>query len=106
MYKCFIISCGNASILPAYCNGALCLIDSFVSESEPPCELETVVIVTSEKALILPDSVNELALLETPLFVTIYSSITILPSNNVYHLYHHQNKLHTYRLAFLYKINF
>ena len=66
----------------AYCNGALCLIDSFVSESEPPCELETVVIVTSEKPPILPDSVNELALLETPLFVTIYSSITILPSNN------------------------
>jgi len=57
----------------------LCLIDSFVSDSEPPCEFETVVIVTLENPPILPDKLKELALFDTVLFVTIYSNITILP---------------------------
>ena len=39
-------------------------------------------IVTSEKPPILPESENELALLETSLLVTMYSNITILPSVN------------------------
>ena len=60
----------------------MCLIESFVSPSEPPCEFETVEIVTSVNPPILPDKLNELAPFETFLFVTIYSNITILPSAN------------------------
>ena len=85
---------------------ALCLIDSFVSASEPPCEFETVVIVTLENPPMLPDKLNELALFETVLFVTMYSNITMLPSSKQYRLHHRQSKLHIYHLVSLYKINF
>ena len=60
----------------------MCLIEAFDSPKAPPCEFETVAIVTSENPPILPDKVNELAPFETVMFVTIYSKITIIPSDN------------------------
>ena len=66
----------------AYCKGALCLIDSFVSALAPPCELDTVEIVTSVNPPMLPDKLNALAPFDSVIFVTMYSNITILPSAN------------------------
>ena len=65
-----------------YCKGALNLIDSFVSGSAPPWALELVEIETSEKPPTELDKVNEEAPLASVLLVTIYSNITILPSDN------------------------
>ena len=65
-----------------YCNGALNRIDSFDSASEPPCATELVVIDTSEKPSIVLDNVNAEAPFDSSLFVTTYSKITILPSDN------------------------
>ena len=56
------------------------LILSLVSASAPPCDAEFVVIVTSVNPPTLPESVNELAPLDSVLLVTMYSKITILPS--------------------------
>ena len=65
----------------AYCNGALYLIDSFVWASAPPWALETVVIVTSVNPPTLPDNVNVEAPFASALLETMYSKITILPSD-------------------------
>ena len=65
-----------------YCNGALYLIDSLVCGSAPLAAFDVVVIVTFEKPSMSPDKANELAPLASVLFVTIYSNITILPSDN------------------------
>ena len=65
-----------------YCKGALYLIDSFVCGSEPLAAFDVVVIDTFEKPSMLPDKLNALAPFPSVLFVTIYSNITILPSDN------------------------
>ena len=65
-----------------YCKGALYLIDSFVCGSEPLAAFDVVVIVTFEKPSMLPDKANELAPFPSVLFVTTYSNITMLPSDN------------------------
>jgi len=59
----------------------LCLIDSSVSPSEPPCAAEFVVILTLVNPPIFPCNENELAPLAAVLFVTMYCKITILPSS-------------------------
>ena len=65
-----------------YCRGALNLIDSFVSGSAPPCAFEFVVIETSVNPPTELDKVNEVVPFDSVLLVTIYSNITILPSDN------------------------
>ena len=64
-----------------YCKGALYRIDSFDSDSAPPCADELVVIETFVKPSIDPVNVNVEAPLDSVLFVTMYSSMTILPSD-------------------------
>ena len=67
-----------------YCRGALNLIDSFSSSSDPPWAFDLVVMVTFENAPILEPNSNLLAPLASSWFVTIYSKITMLPSSNLF----------------------
>ena len=64
-----------------YCSGALNLIDSFDSDSAPPCADELVETETFVNPPIEPDSVNVEAPFASVLFVTTYSKITMLPSD-------------------------
>ena len=58
------------------------LIDSFDSASAPPWALELVETVTFVNPPIEPANVNVEAPFASSLFETIYSKITILPSDN------------------------
>ena len=67
-----------------YCKGALNLIDSFVSGSDPPWATELVVIVAFVNPPIEPDNAKLEAPFASSLFETTYSKITILPSDNLF----------------------
>ena len=65
-----------------YCRGALNLIDSFDSGSEPPWAFELVTTDTSEKPPTELETLKAEAPFASSLFVTMYSKITMLPSDN------------------------
>ncbi len=66
-----------------YCNGALKRIDSLDSATVPPWAFEFVVTVISENPPIVAAGVNVEAPFAASTFETMYSSITILPSDNL-----------------------
>ena len=65
-----------------YCRGALNLIDSFVSGTEPPCAADLVTTVTSENPPTEPFGVKFAVPFASSKFETIYSKVTMLPSAN------------------------
>jgi len=66
-----------------YCRGALNLIDSLPSASDPPWAFVLVTTVTSENPPTELEATKDEAPLASVLFPTIYSIITMLPSANL-----------------------